>query len=106
MTRYKLEDKVVLITGAGRGIGAATATTLAERGAHVVVLDIDGDAAGETAADLPHGGGLAIEADVTDPTAMRAAVEHVVETYGRLDVVVANAGILGPPSTFRAATRE
>ena len=66
MTRYSLSDKVVLITGAGRGLGAATATALTQRGARVVLADIDLSAAQRVAATLPNGQGLALKCDVTD----------------------------------------
>ena len=66
MTRYSLSDKVVLITGAGRGLGAATAAVLAQRGARVVIADIDLPTAQSVAAALPRGHGLALQCDVTD----------------------------------------
>ena len=64
--RYSLSDKVVLITGAGRGLGAATATALTQRGARVVIADIDLFRAQAVAATLPTGHGLALQCDVTD----------------------------------------
>jgi 2-polyprenyl-6-methoxyphenol hydroxylase-like FAD-dependent oxidoreductase len=65
MKRYPLSDKVVLITGAGRGLGAATATALTRRGARVVIADIDRCTAVTFAATLPTGKALALECDVT-----------------------------------------
>lgn len=87
-----MDGQVVLITGGARGIGAQTARTLAARGATVALLDIDGPRAERTAAGIgpQH---LGLEADVTDSDAVALAVDHVVATLGRIDVVVANAGI-------------
>ncbi len=87
-----LAGRVVLITGGARGIGAETARQLAARGAVLALLDVDGDAARETAAALGDGH-LGLEADVTDTEAVASAVEEVVRRLGGLDVVVANAGI-------------
>ncbi|MFH9980031.1 SDR family NAD(P)-dependent oxidoreductase [Streptomyces sp. NPDC017179] len=80
----------VLITGAGRGIGAATARRLAEEGAGVLVTDVDGDVAERTAAALRERGltARAHELDVADRDAVPAAVELAVRTFGSLDVLV------------------
>ncbi|MFD4610541.1 SDR family NAD(P)-dependent oxidoreductase [Streptomyces sp. NPDC058451] len=80
----------VLITGAGRGIGAATARRLAEEGAGVLVTDVDGDVAERTAAALRERGltARAHELDVADREAVPAAVELAVRTFGSLDVLV------------------
>jgi NAD(P)-dependent dehydrogenase (short-subunit alcohol dehydrogenase family) len=82
----------VLITGAGRGIGAATARLLAARGARVAVLDVDGAAADAVALELGEGH-LGLAADVTDQASLDAAVAAAVTRFGGLDAVVANAGI-------------
>ncbi|MGW5316799.1 short-chain dehydrogenase/reductase [Nocardia thailandica] len=98
--RYDVAGKVVLITGAGQGIGRALAGLLHSRGATVVVADVDGDAARRAAVDLwtrAH----PIAADVADRGAMTAAVAEIVDRFGRLDVVVANAGVTPTPSTVR-----
>jgi NAD(P)-dependent dehydrogenase (short-subunit alcohol dehydrogenase family) len=102
MTRYSLSDKVVLVTGAGRGLGAATATALARRGACVVIADIDLSAAQSVAATLPTGHGLALHCDVTDLASVQDAVRQTREQFGRIDVVIANAGVLGRGGTMRA----
>jgi NAD(P)-dependent dehydrogenase (short-subunit alcohol dehydrogenase family) len=106
MPRYPLTGKVVLITGAGRGLGAATAATLARRGAHVVLADIDLPSAEHGAASLPNGRGLALACDVTRLDSVEDAVRRTLDEFGRLDVVVANAGVLGRNATFRALTPD
>lgn len=100
-TRYPLAEKVVLITGAGRGLGAATAAAVSARGAKVVIADIDLAAAERVVATLPAGRGLAVECDVTKIESVRQAVDRTHEAFGGIDVVVANAGILGHGGTMR-----
>jgi NAD(P)-dependent dehydrogenase (short-subunit alcohol dehydrogenase family) len=100
--RYSLRDKVVLITGAGRGLGAATATALAQRGARVVIADIDLASAQAVAATLSTGHGLALECDVTDLASVQESVRLTLERFGRVDVAIANAGVLGRGGTMRA----
>src|SRR3954469_2344510 len=92
MSAKPLSGQVVLVTGGGAGIGAATAKLLRRRGAIPVLADIDADALAKTAAEL--GGGVqTIELDVTDGDACERAVAEVLERHGRLDIVWANAGI-------------
>jgi NAD(P)-dependent dehydrogenase (short-subunit alcohol dehydrogenase family) len=92
MPFYDLNGKVVLVTGAARGIGFETARQMHLRGASVAVLDIDAAEAREAAERIgPRA--IGIGADVTDHGAMQAAVAEVVERFGGLDVAVANAGI-------------
>ncbi|MFD5061962.1 MULTISPECIES: SDR family NAD(P)-dependent oxidoreductase [unclassified Streptomyces] len=83
----------VLITGAGQGIGAATARRLAGEGARVLVTDLDGDRAEHTAAAIRKTGATAeaLPCDVGDRTAVEAAVARAVEAFGTLDVLVNNA---------------
>ena len=106
VTRYSLSDKVVLITGAGRGLGAATATALTQRGARVVLADIDLSAAQRVAATLPNGQGLALKCDVTQIDSVQEAVRRTHEEFGRIDVAIANAGVLGRGGTFRTLTPD
>ena len=106
MRRYSLSDKVVLVTGAGRGLGAATATALTQRGARVVLADIDLRAAQRVAETLPIGNGMALKCDVTQINSVQEAVRRTHEQFGCIDVVIANAGILGRGGTFRTLTPE
>ncbi len=89
--RPSLQDHVVLVTGAGSGLGAAIARRLAAEGAHVVVNDLRPDAAELTAKEID--GEVAVF-DVADSAAFDAAVDGVVAHRGRLDVLVNNAGIV------------
>jgi NAD(P)-dependent dehydrogenase (short-subunit alcohol dehydrogenase family) len=95
MNETTFEGRTVLVTGAARGIGRATAERFADAGAFVVLVDRDGDEA-EAVAKIICGTGrraLAIAADVADGAAVRAAVDVGVRAFGRLDVLVNNAGI-------------
>lgn len=92
MSAWSLNEKVVLVTGGARGIGAATAAELARRGAVPVLADLDVDALAATAATITPAP-LTIELDVTDLSGCEAAVERVLEEHGRLDIAWANAGI-------------
>ena len=84
-TSGELSGLAALVTGGGSGIGAAVASALLERGARVAVLDLD-------VSGVPDGV-LAVKADVRDDASVRAGVEEVAEAFGRLDVLVNNAGI-------------
>ena len=85
------DGKVAIVTGAGRGIGGATARLLSEGGARVVLGDVDGEAAAQTAAGLP-GETAVVGGDLTDPDAPQSLVDAAVQAWGRLDIVVNNAG--------------
>ncbi|MBF6223221.1 SDR family oxidoreductase [Nocardia abscessus] len=97
---YDVSGKVVLITGAGQGIGRELANLLHTRGATVVVCDIDEITARATAS-LLGSPAYPIAADVADRTRMEQVVAEVVQRFGRLDVVVANAGVTPVPATVR-----
>ena len=90
-----LKDKVALITGAGSGIGQASAIKFANEGAKVVAVDIQQDGNEETVSSIRAQGGTAIgvHADVTRSEDIRRMVRAAVETYGRLDILFNNAGI-------------
>lgn len=94
------------MTGAARGIGFETARALVSRGASVLVVDLDADAARSAAAQLHDQRAVGLAADVTDRGAMQQAVSTAVERFGGLDVVVANAGIAARGATFRATATE
>jgi len=85
----RFAEQVVLITGAGSGIGRATAGLFAAEGAQVVVLDVDGDRAEETAEALD--GAVAMTLDIRDLAAAAAAVDQLRADFGRVDVLVNNA---------------
>jgi 2-hydroxycyclohexanecarboxyl-CoA dehydrogenase len=85
----RLQGRLALVTGGASGIGAATARRLSVEGAHVVVADRDGEGAQKLAADI---GGDTVAFDVADVPAVRAAVAHVEDAFGPIDVLVNNAG--------------
>jgi len=107
MTR-KLEGKIALITGGSRGIGAAIAKRLATDGANVAITYTKGaDAAASVVKEIERDGrkAIAIQADAADAKAVQAAVEKTVATFGRLDVLVNNAGT-AIPKPFEETTLE
>lgn len=89
-----VEGKVAIVTGSGRGIGAATAKLLAQHGARLVISDLDEAPAEETAAAIRAGGGEAVTfcGDVTQPDFPAAIVQKAAGSYGGLDILVNNAG--------------
>jgi NAD(P)-dependent dehydrogenase (short-subunit alcohol dehydrogenase family) len=88
-----VNGKVVLITGGANGIGAEVARRLADKGANLVLTDLDQGRLGEVAARLGEDRVLTVVADVRDLSAMEAAVQKGVTRFGGIDVVIANAGI-------------
>src|SRR5215469_3420433 len=89
-----LDSKVAIITGSGRGIGAAAAKLFAAEGASVAVSDLDATPAEETATDIRNAGGKAIvlPGDVTDPAFPAQLVKGTLDAFGAIDIIVNNAG--------------
>ena len=97
---FRLDSEVAIVTGAGAGLGRAIALVLARAGARVVAADLDGRQAGETIAlvEAEGGAGLARATDIGAEDSAAALVAAVMEAFGRIDVLVNNAGIY-PPGT-------
>jgi NAD(P)-dependent dehydrogenase (short-subunit alcohol dehydrogenase family) len=92
-----LKNKVALVTGAAKGIGRAIAETFSENGAHVVVADIIGEGARETADRINSKGALkamAVTLDVSNPKEVESAFEQTIREFGKIDILVNNAAIL------------
>ena len=98
-----LTGRSAIVTGGGSGIGLATATRLADAGAHVLVVDQDADAVHQVVAALP-GTAHGLTLDVTDDTAATSAVERCVAEFGALDILVNNAGIYPLQPVLSATT--
>jgi len=103
---FGLEGRVAVVTGAGRGVGAALARGLAAVGAAVCLADIDGAAACARAAEVARAPGQAvgIEVDVAHPASVDRMVAATVARWGRVDILVNNAGVAGPIGALE--TRE
>jgi 3-oxoacyl-[acyl-carrier protein] reductase len=92
----RLKDRVAIVTGSGRGIGAATVQRLAEEGAKVTVTDVNAESCEATAAKIREAGGeaIAIPCDITQRESVEEMVKKTVDTFGRLDILVNNAGVI------------
>lgn len=92
---FELTGKAAFITGASRGIGRSVAVSLARAGARVALIGRDTAALAETLRDVEQcgGQGLALQADVTDPASIEAAAEKAGASFGKLDILVCNAGV-------------
>ncbi len=99
----KLDGRVAVVTGAGRGIGAAEAIKMAEEGASVAVLDLSAEAGQDTVATIKKAGGeaVAIACDVSSAKQVGAAFEEVAHRFGRIDILVNNAGLLRDNLLFK-----
>ncbi|MDR5657030.1 SDR family oxidoreductase [Halodesulfurarchaeum sp. HSR-GB] len=104
----ELSNGVAVVTGAGSGIGRQTAEEFGERGAAVVVADVDVEGGEETVSRIESAGGEArfVEADVTDPEQTEAMVAVALEEFGRLDFAFNNAGIGGPQTPIQETDPE
>ena len=104
LSETALAGRTIAVTGAARGIGAGITQAILEAGGHVALLDLDANAAAETAKRLDPDGGrtVAITADVTDPASLDAAVAATIERFGALHGWVNNAGIvrMGPAAAI------
>ncbi len=103
----KLEGKVAIVTGGGQGIGQGIVYCLAEEGADIAVVDINGVGARKVA-DYVKGLGrksLAVEADLTDGKKVAQAIQEIINTFGKIDILVNNAGGLGKIYLGRTSTK-
>ena len=104
----RVKDRIAIVTGAGSGIGEASAIRLAEEGAKVICADINLESATNTAQQITASGfvaeGYAI--DIADSQACTSLVDHAVEKYGAIDILVNNAGVICQVSSTRSRTRQ
>lgn len=103
-----LKDQVAIVTGAARGIGRATAALLAEHGASVVIADVDGEGAEETASSLRDRSleAMAVAVDVSEGESVESMVRRTLGTLGRIDILVNNAGIIDSKTALEVSEAE
>ena len=103
----RLQDKIAIITGAASGIGAATAIRFVEEGAKVLLVDTNGDGLANVSKQISNDNQVrSIVADVQDETAVEACVRTAVDTWGRVDIVINNAGVGSNISLFDFTKQE
>ena len=104
----RLEGRAAFVTGAGRGIGAATALRMAEEGARVALADIDSEGCKQVLAELDRIGaeGLALPCNVADSAMVQDAIDQAAHHFGRLDILVNNAGVLRDQLLFKMSEEE
>jgi len=101
-----LQDKAAIVTGAAKGVGKAIALALAAEGAKVAVVDIDEAGAKGTADQIGAGKAIAIKTDVSKEDEVNAMVDKVVKEFGVIDILVPNAGVVGPQGPWTKLTAE
>src|SRR5207302_1118953 len=103
--RFPFKDKVVLITGGSRGLGLILARQVCAQGSRVAILARDADELGRAKADLAARGGdvLPVQCDLVDPSQIQSAVQQTIERFGKIDILINNAGIIevGPLNHMR-----
>jgi 3-oxoacyl-[acyl-carrier protein] reductase len=104
----RLDGRVAFVTGAGRGIGAATALRMAEEGARIALADIDTEGCQQVALELDRLGseGLVVRCDVADSANVQGAVDQAASHFGRLDILVNNAGVLRDNLLFKMSEED
>ena len=107
-SKYQITNKVAIVTGAGRGMGKATADLLAKHGATVIIADINGNEAEDVAKNIQENGGTAqaMVVDVADYDQVEQLVSTIYEKYGRIDILVNNAGIVRQRSSIEEISSE
>jgi 3-oxoacyl-[acyl-carrier protein] reductase len=104
----RLDGRVAFVTGAGRGIGAATALRMAEEGARVTLADINTEGCRQVSAELDRLGAesLVVACDVTDNTMVQQAMEQTASRFGRLDILVNNAGVIRDNMLYKMSEED
>jgi NAD(P)-dependent dehydrogenase (short-subunit alcohol dehydrogenase family) len=108
LDRFSLAGKTALVTGAGKGLGQGMAMALAEAGADIVIVELDMPSAEETAGQIRALGrkALPLKGDVTSPEDVQAFLDRAVQEFGRLDVLVNNAGYAQPLSALEMSVQD